>query len=78
MYIWQFADSSLLAYNVVSIGKHRRIGGAICLLYLFTHFTPKAANKNTVPALSGIINHCNVLTFILRDSPKYVFIFCTP
>lgn len=80
MRIWQFAHSSLVAYDVVSVGKRRRVGGAVCLLYLCRHSTPKAAKMNSVSALSVTINcrHILIFKYIHRGSPKCVFIFCTP
>ena len=66
--IWQFTDSSLLACDVVSVGKHQIFGGR--------HFTREAAHTDMTSVLPGIINFHTAL--ILRDSPKCVFIFCTP
>jgi hypothetical protein len=60
----------------VSVGKHKIFGGATCLLYLLRHFTREAAQRDMISVLSGFIIFHNAL--ILRDSPKCVFIFCTP
>lgn len=53
---------------MVSVGIHQRFGGAICLLYLFRHFTREAAHTDTVSVLSGNIIFHNVL--ILLDCPE--------